>query len=126
MQKLSFFIVLILCVLFVKPARSEAPDTTVFLPEVSINARKVADHGSGHYNKTIDYTILNLLSNLDMSSTLRNHSAMFVRSYGPGGLATTSQRGGASGQTAIIWNGVNLNSPMNGHTDLSLIPSFFF
>lgn len=126
MQKLSFIIVLILCLLFVVPARSEAPDTTLFLPEASINARKVADHGPGHFSKAIDYTILNLLSNLDLGSSLRNHSAIFVRSYGTGGLATTSIRGGASGQTAIIWNGVNLNSPMNGQTDLSLIPSFFF
>lgn len=107
-------------------AESEQPDTTVFLPSVSIHARKISDYGQGHFTTSIDQSTLGLLNNQDLGSALQMHSGMFIRTYGASGLATNALRGGAAGQTAILWNGVNLNSPMNGHTDLSLLPSFFF
>jgi len=110
---------------FAIQARGELPDTTVFLPEVSVNARKVADFGQGHFSDTIHLSGLRDLNNQDLGSALRIHSGLFIRSYGPGGLAVNSLRGGAASQTAIIWNGFNLNSPMNGQLDLSQIPSIF-
>ena len=43
----------------------------------------------------------------------------------PSRLVTTAIRGASTTQTAILWNGFNLNSPMLGQADLSLIPAFF-
>jgi iron complex outermembrane receptor protein len=49
-----------------------------------------------------------------------------VRTYGLGSLSTSSFRGGSSSHTAILWNNFNINSPMNGILDLSLLPVTFF
>ncbi|MBR9921323.1 MAG: TonB-dependent receptor [Bacteroidetes bacterium] len=59
-----------------------------------------------------------------LSETLQR-SGLLVRAYSPGGLATPSSRGGASRHTALLWNGVNLQSPLNGTIDLSLFPMEF-
>jgi iron complex outermembrane receptor protein len=49
-------------------------------------------------------------------------SAIFMKSYGMGGTATPSFRGTSASQTLIEWNGIKINNPMLGQSDLSLIP----
>lgn len=41
------------------------------------------------------------------------------RSYGPGSLQTLSYRGGGASQLLTTWEGMPINSSMNGQTDLS-------
>ena len=40
-----------------------------------------------------------------------------------GGTATPSFRGTGASHTQIAWNGININHPMLGQSDLSLIPA---
>ena len=40
-----------------------------------------------------------------------------------GGTATPSFRGTGAGHTGLTWNGININHPMLGQSDLSLIPA---
>ena len=40
-------------------------------------------------------------------------------------LSTTSIRGSGASHTQITWNEININNPMPGQSDLSLIPSCF-
>lgn len=61
-----------------------------------------------------------------LNDLLSNHSTVFVKNYGPGSIATTALRGGNAIQTAILWNGFNLQNTMLGLSDLSLLPSFLF
>jgi vitamin B12 transporter len=58
----------------------------------------------------------------DVSRMLSEQSPVFVRHYGPGNLSTTSFRGGHASHTAILWNGLPINSGFNGMLDLSLLP----
>jgi len=53
---------------------------------------------------------------------LSQHSTIFIKSYGNGTLATPSFRGTSAQHTQIEWNGINLNSPMNGQMDFSQVP----
>lgn len=53
------------------------------------------------------------------------HQGFSVRSGGPGMLTTAGIRGVYGNQVALLWEGVNIQSPMNGFMDLSLIPAFF-
>jgi vitamin B12 transporter len=62
----------------------------------------------------------------DLGSLLGSNSGVFIKSYGHGGLSTTSMRGGNASQTALLWNGFTLNHPMLGQTDFSQIPIFLF
>lgn len=60
-----------------------------------------------------------------MSDLLANSSPVFIKSYGESGLASASFRGTAASHTKVEWNGMEINSPMLGQTDFSLIPVFF-
>lgn len=56
---------------------------------------------------------------------LAKHSSIFVKTYGQGSTATVSFRGTAASHTQVLWNGVNINNPMLGQVDFSLIPVWF-
>lgn len=60
--------------------------------------------------------------NSDLSTILSEYSTVFIKSYGNGTLATPSFRGTTAQHTQVEWNGINLNSPMLGQIDLSLVP----
>lgn len=49
-----------------------------------------------------------------------------LKIYGPATLATTTVRGAGANHTAVRWNGLELNSPLNGTFDLNLAPNFLF
>lgn len=62
------------------------------------------------------------LAGQSVADLLSQESGVFVKSYGLGSLATTAIRGGGAGHTAVIWNGLPINSPMLGQLDVSLLP----
>lgn len=103
----------------------DLPDTTVNLNEVFITGDRLWQMGIGNHTVSIDTVQYFFQQSGSLSEVLQNGSVVFIRSYGLGGLATVSLRGTASTQAAILWNGINLQSPMNGIYDMSLIPSFF-
>ncbi|MCS6823174.1 MAG: TonB-dependent receptor [Cytophagaceae bacterium] len=61
-----------------------------------------------------------------LSDVLQQHSTAFVKTYGPGSLSTTSIRGGSAAHTGWVWNGIPIQSPMNGTMDMALIPMGFW
>ena len=65
------------------------------------------------------------INNSTLDEFLNSNSAIFIKSYGPGYLSTISLRGGNAQQTSIVWNGFVINSPLNGVSDLSIIPNSF-
>ncbi len=79
----------------------------------------------GVTRSTIDSARLVESPTLSLGDLLSQSSAVFVKSYGRGTLATASFRGTSPSHTDIQWNGLRLNSPMLGQVDLSLVPSLF-
>jgi iron complex outermembrane receptor protein len=61
----------------------------------------------------------------DLSTLLSSSSHIRIRSYGLGGLASSSIRGAGASHTLLQWNGVALNQSTTGQFDLTLIPTFF-
>jgi iron complex outermembrane receptor protein len=59
-----------------------------------------------------------------LADVLSRGSSMFIKSYGRGTLSTASFRGTAPSHTRVTWNGMDINSPMLGMVDFSLVPSF--
>jgi iron complex outermembrane receptor protein len=57
-----------------------------------------------------------------LSDKLRWQNAIDVRANAPGTLATLSIRGAGAARTPVFWNGINLQSPMNGVVDAALLP----
>lgn len=97
-------------------------DTTLLLKEVIIETPRVSTFSPGL--KTIHFDSLTLANykQKNVADLLADESPMFVKSYGVGSLATTSFRGGSAYHTAVLWNGINISSPLNGLMDLSLMP----
>jgi len=60
--------------------------------------------------------------NANLSTILSQYSTIFIKSYGNGSLATPSFRGTSAHHTQVEWNGISLNSPMLGQTDLTQLP----
>ena len=99
------------------------PTDTVRIKEVVIQKKKSDPFTSGYKRSDTDTTILKYRNNNNLSEVLLESSGIYIKSYGMGGTATPSFRGTGAGHTAVEWNGININSPMPGQTDLSLIPA---
>ncbi|MCF8391499.1 MAG: TonB-dependent receptor plug domain-containing protein [Bacteroidales bacterium] len=86
--------------------------------EISLNEKAL--------NKTtINQSIIQSGHFDDMSSLLSQNSFLFIKSYGPGSMASVSFRGMSASHTRVEWNGIYLNNPMPGQVDFSLLPLFF-
>ncbi|UXX78086.1 TonB-dependent receptor [Reichenbachiella carrageenanivorans] len=75
--------------------------------------------------ETIDKTQLALNPGYTLAEVLTAHAGINIRSYGQSGLATPSFRGTGSSHSALLWDGYNLQSIMNGSADLNLLPATF-
>lgn len=47
---------------------------------------------------------------------LRFNTALYLKEYGKGGTSSISFRGTSASNTAVVWNGININSVNNGQT----------
>jgi outer membrane cobalamin receptor len=79
---------------------------------------------AGMKKTTVDTVILQHQVHTDLSTLLAENTNIYIRDYGRGALATASFRGTAPSHTQVTWNGLNINSPMLGMVDLSLVPVF--
>jgi len=59
----------------------------------------------------------------DLARLLSAETGIYIKDYGVGNIATVSLRGGSAAHTLVSWNGIPMNSPTLGSTDLSLLPS---
>ena len=83
---------------------------------------RLKDWAQGQKIVTLDSITLQHYQAKNLADLLSGESSIFIKTYGLGSLATTSFRGGSANHTALLWNGLQLNSPMNGQNDYSLIP----
>jgi outer membrane cobalamin receptor len=86
---------------------------TLELPEFSVSG-KLDKMYSKINTQTIDSIVLAQNATNNLSTLLSKNSAVTIRSYGVTGLSSISMRGGNSNHTAVLWNGFNLQDPLNG------------
>lgn len=99
-------------------------DTSKVLQTVKISGTRYPQFFTGSKFLYLDSSHLNTFQNQSIAAVLAIKSPVFIKSYGPGMLATPSFRGGNANHTAIIWNGFNIQNPMSGQVDLNNLPSF--
>ena len=122
-RRVAFFFLLSL---FVPKLQAQVPDTIQIIDGVEILADKISVFSSGLKIEKIDSTTLSIRQGVSIATLLAEQSAVTVRSYSPGGIATLSLRGTNSSQSGVFWNGINLQQPNMGMTDLSRISTFDF
>ena len=74
--------------------------------------------------RRVDSLVLETKSTSTLSELLIQHSPVFIKTYGPGGISTASFRGTTASHTLVLWNGFQLNAPTLGQVDFSTIPVF--
>ena len=105
-------------------AFSQLADSIV-LPVVEVEAPALRSNLTGTRNEQWDSKKLASLSGNNLGELLQQESGVFIKSYGIGSSATVAVRGGSAGHTAVLWNGLPLQSPMLGLLDFSLMPVSF-
>ncbi len=115
-----FFVCLVLKI------SAQINDSIQSLGAVEIKADKISVFSSGMKIEKMDSTTLAIRQGVSIATLLAEQSAVTLRSYGPGGISTLSIRGTNSSQSGVFWNGINLQQPNLGMTDLSRISTFDF
>lgn len=67
----------------------------------------------------VDSDLLGSSSSNSIASILSSNTPLYIKSYGAGGTATSSFRGMGASHTQVVWEGMRIDNPMTGQTDLS-------
>jgi len=101
------------------------PDSIYTVEDVIVSSNRLSRYTTGSKIVELDSALLTDKNNNTLADLLASQTQVFVKSYGIAGLSTPSFRGMNASQTAILWNGFNISSPMNGGQDLALLPINF-
>ncbi len=99
---------------------------SIELPLVTITETKSSLYSIGNQTQVVDSSFLSENKSYSLSDLASKHTNVFINAYGPGLLNAPSARGSGSGHTAVLWNGFNIQSSMNGIVDFSLVPTGLF
>lgn len=103
---------------------------TLHLQDVNIYASlsqiKDKSFDAGKKIQYADSILQQVFSSNTLSDLLNYQTSVFIKNYAPGGIGSISIRGGNAQQTAVLWNGININHPMLGQTDFSQYTSGLF
>ncbi len=80
----------------------------------------------GTYISTIDSGVLARTQHQSIAQLLTQKTPVFVKSYGVNGIATLTFRGASAAQSAVLWNGIPIMSPMSGISDISFMRAGLF
>lgn len=124
LKKIKTSIVVLLCSILSAQGQDNSVAFQLRLDTVTImGKRPFRDIGT---TKTVlDTLILRESITNSLADILSQSTSIFIKSYGRGTMATASFRGSSPSHTQVLWNGININSPMLGQVDFSMIPSFF-
>ena len=124
-MRLVLFLNFFLASLFIPAARAQVtPDTLTGqdLAEVQVIGQHHPRFTLGSRETHLDSTYLQLNNANSLADVLQSRTPVYLKTYGNGMLSTISFRGTSASQTAVLWNGFNINLPTLGQTDFSLIP----
>nr|WP_315258134.1 TonB-dependent receptor [uncultured Flavobacterium sp.] len=115
LRKLLFIFFVLTCQFI-----SAQNDSITVLKEVIVSDINLKKYSSSQSVLKFNDSIINKNEAL-LTDLLNFNSTLYFKEYGRGMLSTVSFRGTTSSQTAVIWNGININSQMNGSTDFNTI-----
>lgn len=106
-------------------AQTDSLPLTDHSDTVIIQQTRLPELGVGHHTQRLSREELQKYLSRNLSDVLALESSFFVKNYGPSNISTLSGRGGGASHTAVLWEGFNIQSPMLGLADISLLPSSF-
>ena len=119
-----YFRIIALLFLGMMLSRLHAQDTIMLQSVEVIGDRESVETLKPLVAHKLDTLVLQSKSTSSLSDLLIQHSPVFIKTYGPGGVSTASFRGTTASHTLVLWNGFQLNAPTLGQVDFSTIPVF--
>ncbi|NOU16964.1 MAG: TonB-dependent receptor [Bacteroidales bacterium] len=120
-----FLFIFLYCFLFLNfIGFGQLLDSTIVLKELSIVSSKDR-YLAGSKTKTFDSIQLNSESGENLTELINHFLPIYIK-QDAGGLATIRFRGTSPNHTAIMFNGININSLTLGHSNISNLPNFLF
>jgi len=87
---------------------------------VNLSSKTLQKHSKGYKVLALSDSII--LKNTESFTTLlRFNTPIYIKEYGAGGTSTASFRGTSASNTAVVWNGININSINNGQTGFNAL-----
>jgi len=105
---------------------SQQKNDTTLLNEVNITDYRINKSTDNFSQTKTDSASQSAFLTSTMPQLLLQQNACLVKSYGQGNIASLGIRGSTAEETAVLWNGMNINNPMLGQADISLLPVGFF
>ena len=123
MMRVRLGILLVLsCLTFTVQAQQDS----VVLETVMIYGLPEAKYLSGSKISALDSTLSNVYQSNHLGEFLSFQFPIYFRNYGNGMLSGISMRGTSPQHTAVLWNGININSFSLGQSDFSILPNTAF
>jgi iron complex outermembrane receptor protein len=115
LKKYFAFCLLLLCQII-----SAQQDAIIKLDEILISDVQLNQFSNSQsVLKLTDSVIAN--NKTSLTTLLNYNSVIYFKENGFGMVSSPSFRGTTASQTAVIWNGININSQLNGQTDFNTI-----
>lgn len=95
-------------------------DSIQVLTPVTLWNQNVKEYAEGYTQKVLSDSVLSR-SNGTFTSLLESNSLIYFKENGLGMVSSPSFRGTNASQTAVLWNGVPINSMFTGQTDFNTI-----
>ncbi|MUP47121.1 TonB-dependent receptor [Gramella sp. BOM4] len=96
-----------------------------WLDEVVLSDVKLKTNSEGQLVRKLSDSIIEQNEPF-LVSLLKFNTPYFFRENGYGGVASASIRGTGAAQTAVVWNGININSQLTGQTDFNTVNTGVF
>jgi len=111
---------LFLGVLFLMCQIVLAQKDSIALKEVLVSDYQLKHFSDAQSVRKINDTVIER-NQSSLTSLLNYNSVIYFKENGLGMVSSPSFRGTTAQQTAVIWNGININSQLNGQTDFNTI-----
>jgi vitamin B12 transporter len=100
--------------------QAQSDSLAVKLNSFSLSISKVKDFSKGYSKRNISDSLV-ARNNRSLTDLLKFNSVIYFKENGLGMVSSPSFRGTSASHTAVIWNGININSPLNGQVDFNAI-----
>jgi vitamin B12 transporter len=105
--------------MIVKPASVE--EEMYAIPEVRITGFRLSPRPNNLHSSKFDREELGKQGSFSVADVLQTQTNAYIKTYGPNTLASPSIRGSGASHTQVYWNGLPINSPTLGQSDLSIL-----
>lgn len=95
-------------------------DSVVVLDEVVLTDSRLLQFSNGIKATTLTDSVLQRNAGM-LTDNLRYNTPIYFKENGYGMVSSASFRGTTAQQTAVVWNGININSQLTGQTDFNAI-----